>query len=276
MRYVKRIRATFFFVVRKASAFLEERKRRRNERKRSKKFVYFIHIRKTAGTSMRSVLRHNYSKEQTCPELSQADLMTKHAGEDIGKYLDQFRLVSGHYYTLPKYFITKREVVTILREPIARTISEINQIRNDSRDLLHAQAIALRVEDMFTDERFDKALKNSQTRFLVMNANAGYAGLSDGERVAVAKKYLDRIAFVGLTEQFDLSVKMMCTLFGWSMPMRTPQLNRKITAAGIKDDESLPYRDLIEQHNTLDVEVYEYAKQLFERRVNEISKKKNG
>lgn len=269
MRYVKRIRATFLVALWKARSFFQQRKQ-------SKKFVYFIHIRKTAGTSMRSVLRYNYTKEQTCPELSQADLMIKHAGEDIGKYLDQFRLVSGHYYNLPKYFVTKRDVVTILREPIARTISEINQIRNDSRDLLHESAMGLSVEEMFNDERFDKALKNSQTRFLVMNAQSGYDALSDAERVAVAKKYLDTIAFVGLTEQFDLSVKMMCTLFGWSMPLRTPQLNRKITAVGIKDDESLPYRHLIEEHNRLDTEVYAYAKQLFDRRVNELNNKKNG
>lgn len=83
---------------------------RRRERR-----AIFIHIQKTAGTSMVRMLSRHYADSF----LSHADYLTK-STEEVGAT----RFVSGHFgYAYAKQFMTDRFSFTFLREPRDRVMS---------------------------------------------------------------------------------------------------------------------------------------------------------
>ncbi len=227
---------------------------------------YFIHIRKVAGTSVRAFLEENFTKREICPELSQVALFGKIPKEQIADYVRPYRLISGHYYNLPKFFDEKRFTFTILREPLSRTISEINQIRNDPNDIWHKRAQGLGPCEMLSEPAFDLALDNSQTRFLVNNSNRRYEALSDRERLERAKRYLDEIDFFGTTENLTLSLFMLSKAAGLQPPRKLFRANTKITQKGLTIEDFMPCMAKLYERNRLDLPLYAYAKRKFEER----------
>ena len=227
---------------------------------------YFIHIRKVAGTSVRAFLEQNFKKKEICPELSQIDLFGKMPEDQITEYVRAYRLVSGHYYNLPKFFDERRFTFTILREPISRTISEINQMRNDKNDIWHEEALESTPCEMLSDSTFETVLDNNQTRFLVNNSNSLYEKLSDEARLERAKRYLDEIDFFGTTENLTLSLFMLSKAAGLRPPKKLFRKNTKITQKGLTIEDFLPCMAKLYERNRIDLPLYAYAKRKFEER----------
>src|SRR4030095_14701020 len=77
------------------------------------------------------------------------------------------------------------------------------------------------------------------------------------EHVVLAKVHLESLAFFGLKERFDDSVKLLAYTFGW------PPIKMKATL-NIAPSESKPnvtpeVQALLEKTNRLDMELYQYA-----------------
>lgn len=230
---------------------------------------YFIHIRKVAGTSVRAFLERNFAPEEVCPELSQIDLFGKMPKEDLGDYVAQFRLVSGHYYNLPKFFKEKRFTFTILRDPIARTVSEINQIRNDEKDIWYKKAKGLSPCEMLRSEEFRGPLVNSQTRYLVNNSGGRYEALNDEQRLQRAMTYLNELDFFGTTENLALVLFMLSKKAGLKTPEKVHRANTKITSSGASIKDMFDCVDDLYAVNNLDLKLYAHAKRVFEERTFE-------
>ena len=233
----------------------------------SHKRVYFIHIRKTAGTAMREQIAFNVPKEKRLPELSEFELFAKHPKEGIERYLENFDFYSGHYYTLRNYLPEDTFTFTILRDPVSRMISEINHIYSDKMDLLHEHVKDMKKAEALDDPRMKEALENSQTRYMVGNAGEDYDSLDERERLEVAKGFLDELSFVGIQEQFNTSIFLLSRELGWRLPPKIKKINEKITQNGMKVHHRIPFIGKIYNLNRLDIQLYRYAQTLFDRRV---------
>jgi len=229
--------------------------------------VYFIHIRKTAGTAMREQIAFNIPREQRCPELSEFELFVKHERDGIEEYLSQFDFFSGHYYTLAQYLPSDTFKFTILRDPISRCISEINHIYSDKMDLLHEYTKGMTKAEALDDTKVREQLENAQTKHLVMNAGGEYDSMSDSERLESAKKFLDELSFFGLQEQFETSIFLLSRELGWQLPPKIKKINDKITKDGMKIHHKIPFIGKIYNLNRLDIQLYKYAQKKFDKRV---------
>ncbi len=232
-----------------------------------KQKVYFIHIRKTAGTAMREQIAFNVPREQRCPELSEFEMFAKHPREGIEDYLSRYDFFSGHYYTLARYLPEDTFIFTIMRDPISRCISEINHIYSDEMDLLHEYTKSMTKAEALDDPKVKEQLENAQTKHLVMNGGGDYDSMSDIERLEFAKKFLDKISFFGLQEQFETSIFLLSRELGWRLPPKIKKINDKITKNGMKIHHKIPFIGKIYNMNRLDIQLYKYAQKKFDKRV---------
>ncbi|WP_041355175.1 sulfotransferase family 2 domain-containing protein [Nitrosococcus halophilus] len=80
--------------------------------------VYFLHIPKTAGTSFQYYLAQYFPGGKICPAQVQAELLQIPAHE-----LQEYRLFAGHFWGLQQLLDQRLALITMLREPLARAIS---------------------------------------------------------------------------------------------------------------------------------------------------------
>jgi len=119
---------------------------------------------------------------------------------------------------------------------------------------LHAKFKSLRIEDFI---RLRPERQNWQCRLL---AGIGTAGICDERVLDAAKENLTRsFAVVGLSERFEESLLLMITSFGWKVPFYD---NRKVFKNPPATDAGVI--DFIHDHNRLDAELYDFAKNVFE------------
>src|SRR5262245_20698464 len=96
--------------------------------------LYFLHIPKTAGVSIRTLLESRFSPQEVCPVYSPRDLFTARPGS-----LDGYRLYRAHLgFTLPAHVSHPLRIVTLLREPVALVVSMYHFFRRWTPHPLHA------------------------------------------------------------------------------------------------------------------------------------------
>lgn len=239
--------------------------------------LYFLHIPKTAGTSLRTYLESHFHVDEVCPHLTIPEILP-HPPSSLRRY----RLFCGHHgMHLPRLIRDDPIIVTILREPIERCISHFRHIQSEKQDWLHEQVRSMTFEEFVMSDHGVIELLNFQTRFLVEdNLRRDYFGHSDlrvSDLVALEAKYsdparldracdlLDRAAFVGIQERFDDALRLLAHTFGWSPVTTFPKYN----AARVKFDPSSLTPAVLERLNELtrlDRALYDHARRIFESR----------
>jgi hypothetical protein len=220
--------------------------------------LVFMHIPKTAGTTLASSLQWNYPPRQTI----HVDLLG-HV-QDMEKVplelRSRARLVHGHIpYGIHKYIPRQCEYVTILREPVDRVISAYKYVLRRPTHRLHDQVVGANigleefVERFWVDEHISR-----QTRALIDRHN----GSLDREALEVAKRNLEGFLLVGLTERFEETF----VLLRRDLRLRLPFYATRNVAAPY-DDVSERTVDLIREREQYDLEIYELARQLFAKQI---------
>jgi hypothetical protein len=221
--------------------------------------VVFLHIPKTAGSTLSTALVMSYPQRRTIRldliNRPAADIETAVASEK----LRDARLIRGHLpYGIHRYVPRPCRYVTVLREPVARAISDYRFIiRNPSsfRDHpLHdlASGGGMSLEDYLESEGLGRK-GNRQTRML----SGRYEGpLAPGD-LEEAKHNLESFLVVGLTERFEETFAMMRR----ALRLRVPFYATKLVAPPI--DLSDRAIELIRQYNELDTDLYRFGRKLF-------------
>lgn len=231
--------------------------------------IYHIHIRKTAGTVIYSLLKQQFKEEDICPFRSELDLRNKLPVNDLLSTISQYRMISGHYYTFGKQLLPEYNIVTFLRNPIDRTISAFNHIQNAPRDPFHNKLKGLTLCEALQSNLAERELSNGQTRYLVGNAGYDYNNL-DESSVSIAKSFIDQLFFVGIQELMEPSIQHLTQLLQIDAPQQIPRVNTKITESGIKvGDLSTDELNLLHEYNAYDLQVYQYAREKFERTIDQ-------
>ncbi len=230
------------------------------------KRLFFLHIPKTAGTSLRSYLLDQYPKELVFPKVGWSDISVNELDS-----LQLNHLVMGHFDTRILPFINEESIcATFLREPIARTVSAIKHAQADPNFRVSGLEINGRgLKEIIRDPDVMRFFKNTQTGlfsvsfskddlyeyFAVKNDSPKYGDLyADIEE---AKKNLKAFDFVGVTEKFDQGLLQLASLCQFYPPMASPLLNQRLTSdKDVLDDSDI---DLLKSYNESDMELYQYA-----------------
>jgi hypothetical protein len=103
---------------------------------------------------------------------------------------------------------------------------------------------------------------NLQTRMIAGEERDDPKRPADCATLERAKENLQNRFVVGLTEEFDASLRLMSQRFGWNVKSYTKKnVTRQKPRNDTLDTETLA---LLREANALDIELYQFARELFE------------
>jgi GT2 family glycosyltransferase len=226
---------------------------------------FFVHMQKTAGISLRRGLVNHFGERAVYPTkgadgTDPAKLVTSidYLRKRLVARGDEIEVITGHF---PLCTVDLLEgdytTLTMLREPVARTISYLNHHRQNERADRHKS-----LEEIYEDPfRFDSFIHNHMMKMLSLTP----AEMTDGMLTQVeldrshlerAKEALAGIEAVGLQERFADFFHTLVAQFGWRLG--EPQtLN-----ATAPVDVPRSFSERIAEDNALDIELYEFAEEL--------------
>jgi hypothetical protein len=240
---------------------------------KSQERFYFLHIPKTAGTSFQRMLYHVFPQKEIFPNMAdlhrnQRQYPTFQQVKDLPQEkLKDVRLLMGHWPAATAQKMPEgTHILTFLREPMARTFSDIN----------HKHPITPHLQDLDVNDAIHKmrnALFNVQTRHLADHqlTHTPYHNnfrKIDAKGLQQAKEQLEACAFFGIKERFDESIVLAERKFAWKFPQRK-RLN--LAKNSLSDQLSAESISFLKDNMTYDFELYEFALELFEKRVKKIS-----
>lgn len=252
----------------------------------------FLHIGKTAGTTLGVILRQRYrgaasfmvDSATTAPGLEQLQGLDPDAR-------NRLRLVRGHLlYGVHGALGRQALYFTMLRDPYARTVSAYEYILAKRAHRLHGTLTSRAMTFVeYVTSGVTLETDNWQVRCVAGDAQTPF-GCCDGEMLEHAKRNIARdFALVGLTERFDESLVVLARMYGWkhicyaslnrTTSRSAPMASRSALLAsrsaptaskGAPRASSAEQMALLEPHLALDRELYAYAERLLEAVLDEV------
>jgi hypothetical protein len=250
------------------------------------RILIHLHIQKTAGTSLNSLVKHNFCKSRIFEWSSRAD---KSGGLDLGTFdavnqkLQEFgtnrlRYISGHlplgiHERLPadaKYF-------TLVRDPVERVISlfywrQQSPRSNGTSAPFHINGKPLSLEEYV--ESSDVRLDNFQVRVLSGAPELNPAAAGPGELIFtspvkrahleqakdnIAKHFITAASVAHITE----CALILRALYGWPIRRLYNEKKNKNQHRPATADISFRVKTLIAQANAYDIELCEWIDKRF-------------
>ncbi|OLE71167.1 MAG: hypothetical protein AUI36_02985, partial [Cyanobacteria bacterium 13_1_40CM_2_61_4] len=227
--------------------------------------VIFLHIGKTAGTTLRRILRRNFRS---------AEIMVVRArGRPRTETLDDFgalpqaerarpRLIMGHtVFGLHERVPRPSTYISMVRRPKSLVLSQYNFVLRTPGHRHHEEVTrrGLALED-YIESGLSLEMDNSQTRAIAGDLDTPFGACTD-EMLALAKRNIEgHFAVVGITERFDESLILLQRAFGWR---RVSYVSANV-ARGERPEPSPGALQLIARHNRLDDELYRWVGERFD------------
>jgi len=126
------------------------------------------------------------------------------------------------------------------------------------------------LEEFVSDSSTRPYIANYQTRWLASMSLTEPANLNDAGVLELAKERLDGFAFVGIVEEFKLSVQTMARIFDWKLPWVMPKVNVFSTERLKREELSSSTLEVIQNANLLDIELYQHGREVFESQYKQI------
>jgi hypothetical protein len=230
---------------------------------------FFVHMQKTAGMALRRRLINHFGEVAVYPTRGvdgtdpvELVLSIDHLRERLAARGDQIRVVTGHFPLCTAELIDGRfTTLTLLREPVERTLSYLRHHRENERADRHRP-----LEEIYDDPfRFHGLAHNHMTKMLSLTPAEMTAGMLtpvefNRDHLERAKEALAGVDAVGFQEHFEHFCDELAARFGW----RLGEPETVNTSAPVEVPESLRAR--IAEDNAFDLELYEFAKQLLATR----------
>lgn len=222
---------------------------------------FFVHVMKTAGMSFNAHIHDNFPRDAIFPgadDLTGVDYwVIERLRAAVRDRRNAIRLWHGHF----PYFVTDLlpEAITlsVLREPVARTVSLLDQIRREHRPDTPIEAI---YEDPAV---FRGRVLDHQTKVFSMTdddgVNAWFQPIDvDEARLESAKARLGEVDLLGFQEHFDTFLQELVRRWNWRIRPR-----QRANAGTQPPVVSAAFRRRIVEDNRFDMELYEFARSTF-------------
>jgi hypothetical protein len=223
--------------------------------------LIFLHIPKTAGTTLNRIIEWQYNPFSI---FTMDPYRIRATAERLEKLPERrrrrLRVVRGHlYYGLHEFLPQGATYITMLREPVARFLSSYYFIQRRPLHPMHRKVATERVgvEDFI---RLTPHRQNLQCRLI---AGIKSEGKCDERILDQAKENLMKsFSVVGICERFEESLVVIAKSFNWEIPFYE---NRKVSKTRPQVEPSAI--EMIREHYRLDLELYEFGKNLFQEMV---------
>lgn len=262
--------------------------------------AFFLHIPKTGGTAITQQVSLFYEEERVQPWGARlADLADELVGHAIDLPRSQIwkhknptdfdfygreHVTLSQWQTLNDRFVELRDCIqfTIMRDPVRRSKSMLQHLHRlqesttQSAYLAGAMSIQerddeiafcrlvrslplnelLSLQQSYAQDRIRREFRNVAT----MTYSTASSSASDREHLASAMQNLEKMHFVGIQEDLDGTIRRISQLL--DMPMPPKALSSNVGHYNkIIDVET---QSLFEGLNTLDIELYRFARSLHE------------
>lgn len=229
---------------------------------------FFIHIMKTGGATFRRQIEGNFAPGEVYPDDTlDGDLLE--ANLDVAYLLglppertNVIRVYTGHFpYFVAELVSPALATLTIIRDPVERTISHLKQWRK-------RRYPDLTLEQAYEGEWANEILmRNFQVKQFAMTAhdhpNSALNPIElDEDRMALARENLAQVDVIGLQERYEEFMVAVHARFGWeSRPIGNWHVSEPT-------DVSAALIARISEDNAWDLDFYDYAVQLHHDRRN--------
>ena len=236
---------------------------------------FFVHVQKAAGTELRERLKRYFAPEALYPDKTDGDIATVAPQVSAAQLLarwevrrDEIELVTGHFpLATAELLDADFTTLTVLREPVERTLSHLRHYRRLTPD-----ARGKSLEAIYDETPTYVFLRDHMVKMFSMTVDEVATAARENkwpvikyieltpDRLARAKERLASVDVLGLQDRFDEFCAVLQSRFGW-------QLGEPLYANSTPHDE-VPdsLRERIAADNALDVELFEYACDLYDRR----------
>ncbi len=226
--------------------------------KSSETAVIFLHIPKTAGSTLHQIIRRQYPERYIYHLGSHADSQLNFNNLPLHRRA-QIKVLMGHFEMgIDKHLPQPSTYFTMLRHPVARAISYYAHVRRDADHYCHSLLTTSQMPvHEFILSGADVMMDNGQTRMLAGVLYTIPFGKLNTDVLEVAKQNLKTcVAFAGLTEKFDHALLLMRHYFGWRNLYYT---QRNVSARREKISQTPETVGQIMNVNRFDMELYEFS-----------------
>ena len=260
---------------------------RRQQPEDTKAFVYFFHIPKTSGSSFIRFLMDAFGESKISPLTCWDDVLA------YSGVVADWNVWHGHFGgMLPLILPSWPRMVTILRDPIDRTLSHINHHRRTPYKLLRC-AKDMSVLEFCNHPKLRREIDNAQARYLASlsfaqmllrsNRHNGTAAAPVGFLEALfsldsqhglldsATRAMSEMDMVGIAEAHHETERLFAHKFNVPAPAEAYHVNKAEQSQLKRADLSPEELECIQELTQIDRLVYDYARKRFE---NECSRAK--
>ena len=221
---------------------------------KSDTFYLFLHIPKTAGTTLRHIIDDQYGQENVLTYYNQNSNHLLDNLEALLMVKPHYKALIGHYYFgVHAKFRFPATYITFLRHPVARTISQYKEwLRNRPERLLNQDG---------STQSLIESIKSCPDHYTDFQCNHiaprnNESDLSIGEKAL--NNLTDYFSGVGLVEYFDESISLFSKKFGWVV-----KPYNKLNVKNTKVEISAELIEIILSINQNDLFLYESVKEQF-------------
>lgn len=239
---------------------------------------------KTGGMSLSSGVAKNFAVDEVYPhpeldlgDFSEGSVRFRAITIDYllglpAERRDRIRYYAGHFpYVTCELLGGDFATLTILRDPVDRTVSLLRQFQRYAESKRNGDPQSTEptsFEAIYEQPHvYEPLVLNHQTKIFSMTREDSPRGYMqtmaiDDERLALAKRNLEAVDVVGLTERHGEFIDHLAHRFGWQL-----KRDRRVNAAP-SDSPALSrsLRRRIEADNAIDMEFYAFAKELVDAR----------